>query len=148
MLFGKAQGQAAGAPLVNSEQFAGGGLGTARGYLEAAALGDNAIFGTLELRSPSFLPATRKSGEGDSKTETPTGNEWRLYAFCDAGTLTLHDPLPDQDSSFRLASIGIGSRFQLLDHFSGSVDLALPLTSIGPTQAHDPRVTFRVWADF
>ena len=147
-LFCKIQGQAAGAPLVNSEQFGGGGLNTARGYLEAEALGDNAIFGTLELRSPSFLTATRKVGEGENATEESTGNEWRFYAFGDMGTLTSHEPLPDQESSFNLASIGIGSRCQLFDHFNGSVDLALPLTSLTDTHAHDPRVTFRVWADF
>lgn len=147
-LFGKVQGQAAGAPLVNSEQFGGGGLNTARGYLEAEALGDNAIFGTLELRSPSLLTEKRKIGEGENATEEPTGNEWRFYAFGDVGTLTSHEPLPDQESHFNLASIGIGSRFQLLNHFNGSVDLALPLTSLTDTHAHDPRVTFRVWADF
>ena len=147
-LFGKVQGQAAGAPLVNSEQFGGGGLGTARGYLEAEALGDNAIFGTLELRSPSLLKMKRTTGEGDRAIDETTGNEWRLYAFADAGTLTSHDPLPEQDSSFRLASIGIGSRFELFNHFNGSVDLALPLTSLTDTHAHDPRVTFRLWADF
>jgi hemolysin activation/secretion protein len=147
-LFGKVQGQAAGAPLVNSEQFGGGGLNTVRGYLEAEALGDNAIFGTIELRSPSILTATRKVNEGESATEEPTGNELRFYAFGDAGTVTSHDTLPQQDSSFRLASIGIGSRLQLFDHVNGSVDFALPLTSLNDTRAHDPRVTFRVWADF
>ena len=54
-LFAKTQGQIADQPLVNSEQFAGGGLNTARSYLEGEALGDNAIFGSIELRSPSLL---------------------------------------------------------------------------------------------
>ena len=40
-LFAKAQGQVADQPLVNSEQFSGGGLGTVRGYLESEELGDN-----------------------------------------------------------------------------------------------------------
>ena len=148
VVFGKVQGQAAGGPLVSNEQFAGGGLGTARGYLEAEAVGDNGIFGTLEFRSPSFLATTRNVGEGTAASEKPTGNEWRLYAFCDAGTLTLHDPLPDQESSFRLASIGIGSRVQLFDHVNGSIDLAMPLTSLTDTGVHDTRLTFRVWAEF
>ena len=54
-LFGKVQGQLSSQPLVNSEQIAGGGLGNARGYLEATALGDNGVFATAEYRSPSFL---------------------------------------------------------------------------------------------
>ena len=148
VLFAKVQGQAAGRPLVNSEQFGGGGLATARGYLEAEALGDNAIFGTLELRSPSVFVTKRKIGEGENAIEESTGNEWRFYGFCDVGTTTLHDPLPDQESSSRLASIGVGSRLQLFDHVNGSVDFALPLTGLTETDVHDPRVTFRVWADF
>src|SRR4029453_17543805 len=69
VLFAKVQGQASGRPLVNSEQFGGGGLATARGYLEAEALGDNAIFGTLELRSPSLLGWVKRSAKA---------NEWRF----------------------------------------------------------------------
>ena len=40
-VFVKGQGQASDQPLVNSEQFSGGGLGTVRGYLESEELGDN-----------------------------------------------------------------------------------------------------------
>ena len=135
------------------EQFGGGGMGTARGYKEAEALGDNAIFGTFEIRTPSLLKTKRlvkkKNYQGvEEEVEESTGNEWRFYAFADAGTLTLHDTLPGQDSSFRLASYGIGSEVELFEHFHGIVELALPLTSIGTTQAHDTRVNFRLWADF
>jgi hemolysin activation/secretion protein len=136
-LFAKVQGQLAGQPLVSSEQFGGGGLGTVRGYLEAEVLGDNAGFGTIELRSPSLLGWW---GRKDS--------EWQIYAFAEGGLLSIHDPLPEQESSFRLASVGIGSRVRLLDHLNGSIDLALPLISQTQTQAHEPFVSFRVWADF
>ena len=135
--FAKVQGQLADQPLINTEQMAGGGLGTVRGYLEAEVLGDNAVFGTLELRSPSLF------GSHAGK-----GREWRVYAFGDAGLLTLRSPLPEQQSSFHLASYGIGSQVQLFDFLNGAVDLAVPLTSEGRTQAHDPFLPFRVWADF
>ena len=135
--FGKVQGQIADQALVNSEQFAGGGLATVRGYLEAEALGDNAVFGTLELRSPTLLGWLPWKG-----------NEWRIYLFADGGALNLHSPLPEQESSLRLASIGIGSRMQLADHLNGSVDIALPLIGQTQTNAHEPFLTFRVWADF
>ena len=137
--FGKVQGQAASASLVNSEQFAGGGLGTARGYLEAEALGDHAVFGTLELRSPSLL------GWLPDKWK---GNEWRVYVFGDAGVLKLRDPLPEQESSFTLASFGVGTRVQLFEHLNGSIDAAIPLTSQSQTRAHDLRLSFRVWTEF
>ena len=136
-LFGKAQGQISDQPLVNSEQFAGGGLNTARGYLEAETLGDNAIFGSIELRSPSLLSRW-----------AARGNEWRIYAFADAGYLMLQDALPEQESEFRLASFGFGSRLQLMDHLNGSLDMGMPLIGQSTTRVHSPLFTFRVWADF
>jgi hemolysin activation/secretion protein len=133
----KVQGQISDQPLINTEQFAGGGLGSARGYLEAEQLGDNAVFGTVELRSPSLV-----------KWLPGKGHEWRVYAFGDAGKLTLHSPLPDQESSFLLASYGVGSRLQLRDFLNASVDFAIPTIAQGRTRANEPFIHFRVWADF
>jgi hemolysin activation/secretion protein len=136
-LFVKGQGQVADQPLLNSEQFAGGGLTSVRGYLEAESLGDNGFINSLEIRSPSLLSSSQSNT-----------NEWRFYLFVDGGYLTLIDPLPEQDSAFGLASVGFGTHLRLRDHFNGSLDLALPLTSQTQTEALDPRLTFRVWAEF
>ncbi len=136
-VFGKVQGQVSSQPLVSSEQFSGGGLGTARGYLEGEVPGDSAGFGSVELRSPPLLGwLGEKAGE------------WRVYAFADGGHLTIQNPLPDQVSTFDMASIGFGSRLRLLDHLNGSIDAGLPLISQSHTHAHDLLLTFRVWADF
>jgi len=135
-IYGKVQGQLADQPLISSEQYSGGGLGTVRGYLEAEATGDSGVFGSLEVRSPSLLGWAPKVGE------------WRVYGFVEGGTLTLHEPLPEQDGHFRLASVGVGSRVRLFDHLGSSVDLGLPLITQSKTKAHEPHVTFRVWADF
>jgi hemolysin activation/secretion protein len=136
-LFAKVQGQVADQPLVNSEQFAGGGLATVRGYLEAEELGDDAIFGSVELRTPSLLSWL-----------TGKGNEWRFYVFTEAGELTLLDTLPEQTSRFEMASYGFGSRIRLQNHFNGSLDVGVPLISTPVTSVHDVRVTFRLWAEF
>ena len=136
-LFAKLQGQVSDQPLVNSEQFAGGGLATVRGYLEAEELGDDAIFGSLELRTPSLLSWMRGKG-----------NEWRFYMFAEAGELTLQDTLPEQVSRFDMASYGFGSRLRLQDHLNGSIDAGIPLISTSATNAHDVRFTFRMWAEF
>ncbi len=135
-LFGKLQGQAADQPLLNTEQFNGGRLATARGYLESEALGDNAIFGSIELRSPSLLNVLSEK------------NEWRFYLFSEGGMLSLEDALPEQESRFYLASVGIGSRIRFQDHFNGSLDVGVPLVSQTQTKALDLLLTFRVWADF
>lgn len=139
-LFGKLQGQLADGPLVNAEQFSGGGLGSARGYLESAALGDNGAFATFEYRTPSFIGAEDKNGK--------RRDEWRIHAFLEGGLLGIYDALPGQDSTTTFASFGVGTRFKYADHFHGSVDLAFPLLDIGTTDALDPLITFRGWADF
>ncbi len=134
-VFGQLQGQIAGEPLVDSEQFAGGGLDTVRGYLESEVLGDNAVIGSFELRSPS-LP--RVLGI----------DEWRIYGFVEGGTLTLNDPLPEQTSQFNLASFGGGSRVRILKHLNGSVDLGIPIVSQSSSPAGQLRATFRLWGEF
>jgi hemolysin activation/secretion protein len=133
----KVQGQVAGGPLPNGEQFSAGGIGTVRGYLESAALGDNALLGSLELRGPLLVG---KRGE--------KGNEWLFYVFCEGGFLTVRDVLPEQTSRFELASIGAGTRIGFREHFHGSLDAGLPLIGQGRTGVHDLLVTFRLWADF
>jgi hemolysin activation/secretion protein len=135
--FAKVHGQIANKPLLNTEQFGGGGLGTVRGYLEAETLGDNAVAGTVEVRSPSLLGFLGKEAY-----------EWRLRAFGDAAWLTVRDPLPEQESSFRLASVGVGSEMKLFQYTYGSIDAAWPLISLNPTRAHEVHFTFRVWAEF
>ena len=136
-LFGKAQGQLASQPLLSGEQFSAGGLGTARGYLEGATAGDNALFGTLELRSP---PLASRMGVKDA--------DWRVYVFGDAGRQTLNRPLPGQTAHFDLASVGVGSRLTAAGHFNLSLDAGVPLIRQLPTRVGDWRLTFRVWADY
>lgn len=134
-LFGEVQGQASADALVDSEQFSGGGLDTVRGYLESEVLGDNAIVGSFEVRSPSF-------------PQWFGVNEWRVYGFTDGAVLTLNDPLPGQEAQFNLASVGLGSRLRLFKHLNGSLDAGFPLISQTYTSAGDVLLTFRLWGDF
>lgn len=134
-LYGQVQGQATGQPLVDSEQFSGGGLDTVRGYLESEVLGDNALIGSIELRSPS-LPNILGV------------EEWRVFAFTEGGILTINDPLPEQESEFRLASIGAGTRIRIFKHFNGSLDAGVPLISQALSPAGSVLMTFRIWGDF
>ncbi|MGC3989368.1 MAG: ShlB/FhaC/HecB family hemolysin secretion/activation protein [Chthoniobacteraceae bacterium] len=136
-IYGKVQGQIADQPLVSTEQYAVGGMSTVRGYTEAVQVGDNGVAAQLELRSPSLLGLIK-----DKK------DEWRVFAFADAGYVTLNDALPEQQSNFKLASYGFGTRLTLFDHINGEVDAAVPLTTQAPTNAHDVRVNFRIEAEF
>ncbi|HEX8312466.1 MAG TPA: POTRA domain-containing protein [Chthoniobacteraceae bacterium] len=136
-VFGKVLGQIANRPLLNTEQIAGGGLDSVRGYLEAEALADNGLFGSLEVRTPSLLSWMK--GEG---------NEWRFYTFLEGGILILNDPLPEQEDRFELASYGFGTRFQMFDYLNASLDAGFPIVDGANTKTGDLRLTFRVWAEF
>ncbi|OAM91086.1 ShlB/FhaC/HecB family hemolysin secretion/activation protein [Termitidicoccus mucosus] len=134
-LFGKAQGQLAGQPLISPEQFGAGGLGTVRGYLESEAMGDNGFAATLELRTPPL-------------TFGGLLDELRLYAFTDWAGLALRGALAEQDARFLLGSVGAGLNFQFKKYFNGTLDFGVPLRSEGSTERNEPRLTFRVRADF
>jgi hemolysin activation/secretion protein len=137
--YGKLQVQIADGPLVQQEQMIGGGLDSVRGYREAETLGDEGLLGQLELRSPSFH---RWLGE-----ETAV-QEWRVYFFTDGGRVSIHAPLPEQQSIFWLGSFGLGSRLHLLDYLNGQFDLAVPVATQNPTRAFDPHFKFRLWGEF
>jgi hemolysin activation/secretion protein len=136
-LYGKIQGQVSGEPLVSAEQFGGGGLGTARGYLEGQVFGDDAVFGVVELRSPSLFDFIGNKA-----------SDWRVYLFAEGGRLTVLQPLPQQESRFDLADFGVGSRISILDHVNGSIDLGVPLFSQGQTSVYDLHLTFRLWVAY
>jgi len=129
-------GQLTDSPLVSSEQIAGGGMNSVRGYLSAEAVGDFGVVGSIEWRAPPiplFVPYVQ---------------EWRVYGFADAARLGLRDPLPEQRSRFSLASIGLGTSFRLLSHVFGRLDFSYPLTDGPRTRRHDPRVNFNVTASY
>ncbi|WP_080507340.1 ShlB/FhaC/HecB family hemolysin secretion/activation protein [Rhodopseudomonas palustris] len=149
-LFGKLQGQLADQPLVSSEQFSLGGQDTVRGYLESEVLGDYGVAGTLELRSPNLAPYWEQT------LENPTGapvkfnvfDEWRFFAFADAGHAKIHNPLEEQQQRFDLASYGVGTRVKTLRYLNGIVFVGIPVTSQQVTVARSPLVSFRIWGEF
>lgn len=142
-VYAKAQGQIASGPLINNEQFAGGGLGSVRGYLEATALADYGVAGTLEVRSPTLI-----GGGEAAKPGRTADDEWRFHVFVDGASLGIHKALPGQPSSASLASLGFGSRLRWRGHYHGSLDVAMPLIEQPNADDGSIRVTFRAWADF
>jgi hypothetical protein len=135
-IFGKFQGQWSPTALIFTEQFVGGGLDSCRGYTEAAAFGNSAAFGSVELRSPEIL-------KGHCGI---TG--WRVYAFLDFGTLlTEEDEAQGQasDGNFltsslqsTLASYGGGTRFRITDYLNASIDAGIPMITQGPVLPPSP----------
>jgi hemolysin activation/secretion protein len=149
-LFLKAQGQIADQPLISSEQFSLGGLETVRGYLESETLGDYGAAGTVELRSPNVAPhfeQTLPNPPGDP-VKFNAFNDWRFFAFVDAGRVRIKDPLSEQQREFDLASYGLGTRLKVLQYLNGMVLVGIPVISQQVTSANNPRVSFRLWGEF
>ena len=136
-LNGHVTAQFANEPLVSSEQFSAGGINTVRGYLESEDTGDSGVIGTVELRSPSL-----------AKYVGGAVNEWRFHVFFDAAHLWLLSPLPEQISSFNMASTGVGTSFQIMKYTSADLEMAIPLRAGTFTRAYNPRFDFYVRASF
>ena len=146
-IFGKVQGQYSPEPLIFSEQFAGGGLDTCRGYLEGTVAGDSAAFGSLELRSPLLM-------RGHVGID-----EWRVYSFFDGGAVC-NVPVAGAPtvSQYTLAAYGFGTRARIFSGLNASLDVGVPLNSqptAAPGSTPNPSVlawsplwTFRFFGEF
>jgi hemolysin activation/secretion protein len=133
----KLQWQAAWEPLLPTEQFALGGVDTVRGYPDAAVAGDYGAALSLELRTPSLAGWTGRRWVKD----------WRFLVFADGGWTQIHQALPEQRSTFRLASAGAGLRLRLTG-FTGELDLGVPFVDEATSRRYHPRVHFRIASEF
>ncbi|MDB5804014.1 MAG: hemolysin activation/secretion protein [Betaproteobacteria bacterium] len=136
-LFAKASGQYANQPLISNEQFGLGGADTVRGYTEYERLGDRALLGTVELRTPN-LRDPANSGLRDMN----------FLLFGDYGDATVVQALPSQQNRFHLASVGFGLRAKGWKSFDAALDLAWPLLDGSRGTSRDPHLHFRLAYDF
>jgi hemolysin activation/secretion protein len=134
-IFGKVQGQWSPTPLIFTEQFVAGGLDSCRGYTEAAVLGDSALMGSLELRSPQILAGHLGI------------SEWRIYTFFEGGTVLDGTPgsensndgdIFSSDTQYTLASYGFGTRCKIAKYLNASLDAGFPLITQGAVLPPNP----------
>ena len=112
-LVARLEGQYADRSLVASEEFAWGELTLGRGYEPGSALGDQAIGGSLELRSSGW--------------RIPYGFRAQPFAFYDVARLWNVDPYGVADRT--LSSFGGGVRFDLPSKARLDVTYAAPQTA-------------------
>lgn len=129
-LYASVSGQLASAPLVDNEQFGAGGVSTVRGYFESQELGDHAIQGRLELRTPPLR-----------KLYPDYVRNLHFLAFIDAARLWVKEPVGTPDG-YELAGTGIGLRLELLDHLTAALDWAWALKDDGTVGQGDSRAHF------
>ncbi|KPF49532.1 hypothetical protein D621_14850 [beta proteobacterium AAP51] len=109
----QAEMQLAPAPLISNEQFVLGGANSVRGYLEAEAVGDQGLRGSLQLSTPDLA----------ARLGWPLLAAASLHTFIDAGVAELRRPLPEQPWRFRLLGVGFGG--QLVSKGSYPISLSL-----------------------
>ncbi|HYA42057.1 MAG TPA: POTRA domain-containing protein [Syntrophobacteraceae bacterium] len=137
-LFVKVDGQLSDSPLINNEEYAGGGLESVRGYRETEALGDCAQHCTVQLLAPE-MAASHGIGNGKLKC-TP-------YVFYDEAHILVLDPLPGQKGTFDLEGAGIGVKglYRCVEYETcWATALSTSQSGVGYTKAGDSRVHFRV----
>ena len=127
-LYAEIEGQGTGDPLVSNEQFVVGGQDSLRGYLESAAVGDLALRGTLEFRTPNLRPA-------QSRLEF-----LQFRTFFDSAFVRTLSPLPGTRASYELSSYGLGLTARAKPGFLLRADLAWPMNTIGDRQAYQTHV--------
>jgi hemolysin activation/secretion protein len=132
-------GQFAGEPLINNEQFAAGGMDTVRGYAESQQLGDYGYRLTGELQSGSL---------GESLWRRAGFDQFQLFAFMDHAQLYIRDPLPRQLANFTLASTGAGIRLNVFQRLSAQLYWALALEDNGVVRSGDTRWHFMMRMGF
>lgn len=134
---GRIEGQLADSPLISNEQFAAGGADSVRGYRESQALGDDGVYGSVELQTPSLVR------EGWKWPDRLIG-----MAFVDGAKLRVREALPGQEDNFVLSSAGVGLRFTAWSHWDGTLDLAWPFHDSGDIESGEERLHFRVAYEF
>ncbi len=126
-------GQLASGPLIAVEQFTLGGVDSVRGYLESQALGDNGIFTSVELRTPPL-----------KKYFKDYIKDLYAFTFIDAGYVKIYEPLPSQNDSSQLVSVGLGIKFKAAKGIFTNLDYAHALKDAGEIEKGDDRLHFRV----
>ena len=127
-LYGEIDGQLTNDPLVSNEQYVAGGAESLRGYLESTAVGDIALRGTIEFRTPNLRP------------EKARLDFLQFRTFFDTAWLRTLAPLPGTRASYELSSYGLGLTARAKPGFMLRADLAWPMNSVGAQSAYQPRV--------
>ena len=134
-LFVKADGQVSDSPLINNEEYSGGGIDNVRGYRETEALGDCAEHCTVQLLGPE-VAASHNAANGKLQC-TP-------YVFYDQAHLYVLDPLPGQRDLFDLEGTGIGVKGLYDKCVEYETCWATALSGTEHTKPGATRVHFRV----
>ena len=130
-LYMQADAQMASDPLPSAVRRNVGGANSVRGYEESEISGDNAVTGTIELRTPlfeNFIPGLKKDDEFlEMNPEAWQRHRLQFIAFTDFGWLENKEPLAGEMDNETLLSAGVGMRLGLTKYSQMRLDYGYPL---------------------
>jgi hemolysin activation/secretion protein len=130
LLRGRVEAQYADEPLISGEQFGLGGIDSVRGFLQRTTAADDGISASLELWIP------------------PPHQTLQALTFIDVGFGKRHQIQVGEADSLRLASAGIGLRWQPMQWLRATFDWAVVLDGVGNDDPGDQRLHFNLTAVF
>ena len=131
--------------LSSSREFGVGGLANASAFDSSEISGDHGLSGRLELRYSTALPILDDIVPEGKLRETSV----QFYGFSDGGFVWQEDADVTGQQNDRIASAGLGARFNIGAHFSGSVEAAQPFAQpVSSKGSRDPRVFVQVVGRF
>ncbi len=113
----KARGQAASGALIPLETFGIGGENSVRGYVERVVNVDNGGILNFEFRTPYVSPSRNRISD-----------RFSAVVFCDLGAGGVLRPVDHQPSSYFLAGIGPGLRYDISSVLRTRFDVGFRLT--------------------
>ena len=125
-VFVRLDGQYASGALVSSEQLAGGGMDTVRGYPERDVAGDSGVIGSIELRTPIYSGWMERLLPGETAIE----DKAQFVIFADAAQLSREQEEGEGgEDSFTLLSAGAGFRYSFTKYTQLRLDYGYPFES-------------------
>jgi hemolysin activation/secretion protein len=118
---------------------------TVRGYKEYEIIADGGTLVSLQYEFDLVKYNQSKEPKGGSKTGSKNKNKYELrklapLVFFDYGRAKIEDPLPTENRSEDLCSIGIGTLVEIGDNFSGALYYGFPLNSTDETSVGSGRL--------
>lgn len=137
-LFLKLDGQVADQPLISHEQYAAGGMANVRGFMEAAAMGDDALHGTVELSAPDVGP----------RLPAKASIQCIPFLFYDFAWVDTKKSLAGQADVARLQGAGAGLKGTFRKNIYYELDVAWPVAYTRQLEQYRQQAYFKLGVEF
>ena len=123
--------------LVPAKMTSFGGMYSIRGYDEYEIVADGGMLASLQYEY-DLVRHRRADGAGALIREDL--RKLAPLAFVDFGRTKMKDPVPGEEKSETLLSIGVGTIFEIGNNFSGAIYYGLPLKDTAGTRSGKGRI--------